>query len=62
MTAYTRLVRPLLFRGEAERMHDRALRLAARVGRIPGLARLLRSAWQRTDPSLRTEAVGADVS
>lgn len=59
MPLYQQLLRPLLFVGDAERQHDRALRTAAFASRHPALLRLFPSSC----PSiLHTRVAGLDFS
>ncbi|MFC0430099.1 quinone-dependent dihydroorotate dehydrogenase [Kutzneria buriramensis] len=51
---YRRLLAPALFRAEPEWIHDRAIRLAERVGRVPAIA----SYCAPTDASLVTDVAG----
>ena len=58
MSAYTRLVRPLLFRCDAERVHDRATRAGRLVGSLAPLRGLLSSLYRFSDPRLESEVCG----
>ena len=55
MAIYTRLIRPLLFRFDAEKIHDTALRMAA-ISRP--IAPLLYPCFRYTDPRLVSEVAG----
>ena len=52
------LVRPLLFRLDAERAHDQTLRGLRLASASPGLLRLLRAAYAARDPRLQVRAFG----
>jgi len=59
-TAYERLVRPLLFRFDAERMHDRAVWLSERIGRCRFTKRLLARRYRLEAPRLATKVAGIE--
>jgi dihydroorotate dehydrogenase len=51
---YRTLLKPVLFRAEPEWIHDRAIRLAERVGHVPAIA----NHCAPTDPGLVTDVAG----
>ncbi len=55
---YQDWVRPLLFRGDAEAMHDRAIRWGARLQRRKALVRWLARRYTVHDPRLRVAMAG----
>jgi dihydroorotate dehydrogenase len=57
VSAYTRLVRPLLFRADPERAHEWAVRAAELASRSPALCRAVR-ARAVVDPRLAVEVAG----
>ncbi|MDE2293311.1 MAG: quinone-dependent dihydroorotate dehydrogenase [Elusimicrobia bacterium] len=58
MTLYEALVRPLLFRLDAETAHEAAAAALAWTGSVPGARALLRAAFAVSDPALETEVWG----
>lgn len=58
MSLYARVVRPLLFLGDAERMHDRAIRAVERAGRWRAVCAAVRAWSGESDPRLEVEAAG----
>ena len=58
MSAYVRLLRPLLFRCDPERTHDRAILLGRLAGAIAPVRWLLSGVWRFSDPRLETEVGG----
>ncbi len=57
---YERLIRPLLFRMDAETAHERAVRELELLGRVPGGAALLSALVGRPEPGLQTKVLGLD--
>ncbi len=57
-----RLLRPLLFRLDAERAHEFTLESLAFLSRHPGLLRLSSWLWRTDDPRLETEVLGLRFS
>jgi dihydroorotate dehydrogenase len=55
---YRSVVRPLLFRCDAERVHNQAIALGSRAGRINGLCSLLSGSYSVADPRLETKVAG----
>ncbi len=55
---YRRLIRPLLFRLDAEFVHQGTVELCRWLGAIPGLPSLTRSILEYRDPALQTEVAG----
>lgn len=60
MPVYPTLLRPLLFLGDPERVHDRAIRAAAWASGHPALLSPLSSLFSHRDPILRTRVAGLD--
>lgn len=58
MTLYSRCFRPLLFRTDPERIHDRAIALAERVSRSDALCAGVRGALSFHDPALNLSVAG----
>lgn len=58
MGLYRSLLAPLLFQGEPESMHDRAIRVAELAGRVPVLCGALKGLYGATDPSLVVDVAG----
>lgn len=58
MSAYGRLLRPLLFRCDPERVHDRAILLGRLAGAVAPVRWLLAGIWGFSDPRLETEVCG----
>jgi dihydroorotate dehydrogenase (fumarate)/dihydroorotate dehydrogenase len=58
VSLYASLLRPVLFRGDAERMHDYALRAAEKAGGCRTLCSMARAWSGEPDPRLRVEAAG----
>jgi len=57
---YERLIRPLLFRMDAERAHERAVNNLELLGRLPGGASLLSACVGPPEPGLKTTVLGLD--
>jgi dihydroorotate dehydrogenase len=57
---YERLLKPLLFKLDAEEAHERVSRMLAAVGEVPGGAAVLRLAVGRPPRSLATKAFGLE--
>jgi dihydroorotate dehydrogenase len=57
---YDRMIRPLLFRMDAEAAHERAVRGLALLGRIPGGPSLLSAVAGAPETGLRTTVLGLD--
>ncbi len=55
---YEKLIRPLLFRYDAEKIHGSALRTLARVGNTPGLYELIRGICTVRDERLEQQLFG----
>jgi dihydroorotate dehydrogenase (fumarate)/dihydroorotate dehydrogenase len=55
---YSTLLRPLLFRLEAERAHHWTVEACHWLGAVPGLPALSRAVLERHEPTLRTEVAG----
>lgn len=55
---YRRLIRPLLYRFDAERIHGAVFAALTAGQSVPGLVRLLRALCVPDDPRLRTEVLG----
>jgi dihydroorotate dehydrogenase len=62
MTAYSRLLRPLLFRCDPERVHNLALVACRVAGRLPPVRSALRRCLDVQDASLRTDLGGLPIS
>jgi len=62
MSAYTRLVRPLLFRLDAERVHSRTIALARRLGALSLGRRLMRRLYACDLPQLQCEVAGMNFA
>ena len=60
MTAYRTLLRPLLFRLDAERIHDRAIRAGELTGRRRAACRLLSARYGFSDPRVRADVCGIE--
>ena len=58
MSLYKRVVRPVLFRFDAEKMHDRAIRTAERIGSSPRLREYLSRRYEFADTRLASEVCG----
>lgn len=58
MSLYTSLIRPLLFRLDAESAHEAAAAALALAGSVPGAKALLSAAFAHRDPALETELWG----
>ena len=58
MNFYRTFLRPLLFRFDAERIHDRAIRAGRRVGSIATCRKALSAWYGFSDPRLETEVGG----
>ena len=59
---YERLVRPLLFRMDPEKTHERAVRGLELLSRVPGGAAALSAFLGRPGPGLETKVFGLDFS
>lgn len=57
-----RLIRPALFRFDAEKTHEAMLRLLEWAGRLPVMRRLLRAAFAFPDATLRVRAFGVEFA
>jgi len=57
---YERLIRPLLFRMDAEKAHERAVRELEVLGRVPGGPAVLAALLGRPEPGLETKVLGLD--
>lgn len=57
---YESMIRPLLFRMDAEDAHERAVRSLDLLGRVPGGAALLSALAGAPEPGLRTTVFGLD--
>ncbi|MCX5795137.1 MAG: quinone-dependent dihydroorotate dehydrogenase [Elusimicrobia bacterium] len=55
---YERLIRPLLFRMDAEQAHEHAVRDLELLGRVPGGPAVLSALLGRPEPGLETKAFG----
>lgn len=62
MTFYHLLIRPLLFRLDAELVHHGTVELCRWLGAIPGLPSLTRSIFEFRDAALQTEVAGLQFS
>jgi len=62
MTLYKTLMRPLLFRLDAEWCHDRAMDACALAGSLPPVRAALAAACRFADPMLETEVCGLKLS
>ncbi len=62
MGFYTGLLRPLLFLGDPEKMHDRAIRAAAWCSSHRGVLSLMERRHEKPDPILRTRVAGLEFS
>lgn len=62
MEIYRDLLRPLLFLGDPERMHDRAIRAAAWCSAHPGLLSWMERRLPPVDPMLATHIAGMEFS
>jgi len=58
---YQRIIRPLLFTINPERIHTIVANGGEFVGRIPGLAKILRRHYRVTKPNIRVHAFGVDL-
>jgi dihydroorotate dehydrogenase (fumarate)/dihydroorotate dehydrogenase len=58
MTLYSRLARPLLFRMDPERIHDRAIASAERISRSPAACGLIGALLAFDDPVLSVDVAG----
>ena len=58
MRVYSRLLRPMLFRLDAEWVHDQALEAARLAGSVGAVRRLLSARYGFSDPRLATEVCG----
>src|SRR5947209_6749559 len=57
---WRRLLRPVLFRLDAEKAHDLTLRVFSRLLKIPGCRRLATALFRVEDPRLRVRRFGLD--
>jgi dihydroorotate dehydrogenase (fumarate)/dihydroorotate dehydrogenase len=62
MNLYADMLRPLLFRFDAERVHDCAISTGAMAGALPPARRLLSAKYRFDDPRLRTDVCGVDFA
>ncbi|MFC0548781.1 quinone-dependent dihydroorotate dehydrogenase [Kutzneria chonburiensis] len=62
MGVYRVLARPLLFRADAEWVHDRAVRVAEAVGKVPAVCDAVAKHYGATDPRLAVEVAGMTMS
>lgn len=62
MGFYTGLLRPLLFLGDAEKMHDRAIRAAAWCSAHPGVLSVMERFHAKPDPILKTHVADLEFS
>ena len=53
-----RLLRPFIFAGDAEKVHERMLSIVETFSRIPGFLHFLRWIFRNDDPVLRTQLFG----
>ena len=60
MSLYSRIFRPLAFRGDAERMHNLAIRAAEAASGSPAFCRLLAARQARTSSRLRCTVAGLE--
>jgi len=58
MPFYSQMIRPLLFRFDAERAHHLTVEACRVAGRIPGMVRAVRACCEVDEPLLRTEVAG----
>ena len=58
MNLYTTLLRPLLFRLDAEQAHHLTVEACHRLGAVPGAAAMSRAVFEAPETSLRTEVAG----
>ena len=58
MTLYSALLRPLLFRLDAETAHHATVEACRCLGAVPGVAALSRACLERDEPRLATEVAG----
>jgi len=62
MSLYTALLRPLLFRLDAEAAHHGTVEACRWFGAVPGVPTLSRACLEREEPRLRTEVAGLDFA
>ncbi len=60
MGFYTSVLRPLLFLGDPEKMHDRAIRAAAWCSAHPAILSLMEQFYGKPDPILKTRVAGLE--
>lgn len=58
MNCYSTILRPLLFRLDAEQAHHLTVEACHWLGAMPGAPRLARALFESREPSLRTEVAG----
>lgn len=61
MGLYERAIRPLLFRADAERMHDSSVRLLRLMGAMPWVRACVHRRCRFTDPRLRCQVCGLQL-
>jgi dihydroorotate dehydrogenase (fumarate)/dihydroorotate dehydrogenase len=62
MGVYRAVARPVLFRADAEWIHDRAVRVAEAVGKVPAVCDAVAKYYGATDPRLAVEVAGLTMA